>query len=82
MKVLTIGDPLPTSNAYADILVEQLLNASIVAGVAAVASWTGMTPDFLVMGKAFALTFLIELRKYRVLGDRSTPTPAPPGAPA
>ncbi|MCX5999843.1 MAG: hypothetical protein NTU41_09730 [Chloroflexi bacterium] len=49
---------------WCDILIEQVINASIIAGIAALAtnfdSWS-------VALKAFGITFLIEMRKYRKL---------------
>ena len=50
-----------------NLITEQLINSAIVAGIAGMATWTGMAPDFMIMGKAFVITFLIELRKYRKL---------------
>ncbi len=54
----------PTKRNWYSILIEQLVNASIVAGVAACSisfdSWE-------VPMKAFGITFFIELRKYRKL---------------
>lgn len=42
------------------ILLEQCINAAIVGGIAAFAAG-----DLIVALKAFGITFLIELRKYR-----------------
>ena len=47
-----------------DILIEQVINASIVGGVAAAATGFG---DWAVALKAWGITALIELRKYRKL---------------
>lgn len=46
-----------------DILIEQCLNACIIGGIAAFAS----NGDWRISLKAFGITFLIELRKYRKL---------------
>ena len=50
-----------------EILGEQLLNASIIAGIVAMATWVGEIPDLTAIAKAFGITFLFELRKYRKL---------------
>jgi hypothetical protein len=75
---------MPSGNSVVDVLVEQLINSAIVAGIAAIATWSGASPDVIVMGKAFALTFLIELRKYRGIVVTSSPPTSPtspsPGA--
>lgn len=47
-----------------DVVIEQLINSAIVAGIATLSAgwidpWVGL--------KAFGLTFLIEMRKYRKL---------------
>jgi len=79
LKLLALSNAVTASTSYTDVLVEQLLNSAIVGGIAAVATWTGTTPDLLVAAKAFALTFLVELRKYRGVGLAETSsTPAPP----
>jgi len=45
-----------------DVLIEQCINAAIVGGIAGLSA---TDPD--VAWKAFAITFLIEMRKYRKL---------------
>jgi hypothetical protein len=67
MKILALTDPVPSGNTFREVLVEQLLNSAVVAGVAAIATWTGTAPDVPILMKAFTLTFLIELRKYRAI---------------
>lgn len=52
-------------------LAGQLLNSGIVAGIAALSLLAGQqTVDLKVVGVAFGLTFLIELRRYRGLNGR------------
>jgi hypothetical protein len=80
LKLLALASSIPSGNSYKDVLLEQVLNSAIVAGIAAVATWTGTTPDLLVIAKAFTLTFLIELRKYRDIkaaANVETITPQP-----
>ena len=45
------------------LLPEQLINAGIVAGIVAIST----LGDWPTVAKAFGLTFLIEMRKYRKL---------------
>jgi hypothetical protein len=48
--------------AWFDILIEQIINASIIAGIAACAT---NFDSWYVVAKAFGITFLVEMRKYR-----------------
>ena len=53
---------------WVSILIEQIINASIVGGIAGI-SVIAVVPAFAwkAAGIAFGITFLIELRKYRKL---------------
>jgi len=61
-KELDPKAPVAVKRKWWDILIEQCINAAIVAGIAGL---TAADPH--VAWKAFALTFLIEMRKYRKL---------------
>ncbi len=81
MKLLFVHAAAPAATSRRSVVIEQLTNSAIVAGVAGLATWTGVIPDPLVMGKAFLVTFLIELRKYRGLGQPEQTTPPPATTP-
>ena len=54
-----------------DVLAGQFLNSAIVAGIASVSLLAGQRAvDWRVVGTAFGLTFLIELRRYRGLNGK------------
>ncbi|OGO03992.1 MAG: hypothetical protein A2Y91_03435 [Chloroflexi bacterium RBG_13_54_8] len=66
-KVSINGDPpepKPKARAWWDIFVEQVINAAIVGGIVACST---AFDDWEIPAKAFGITFLVELRKYRKL---------------
>ncbi len=61
-KEVSVTNSRARERRWWDVLIEQLINSAIVAGIA------GLTAaDLGVAWKAFGLTFLIEMRKYRKL---------------
>ena len=52
------------------LLLEQILNAGIVAGIVALST----LGDLVVVGKAAGLAFLIEMRKYVDKGQKEQPS--------